>query len=216
VPAFALIALTRYAKLFEPWRDRFSDFRAWCLGPLAAFTVVWSLKSGGNPSDSAPWLYLPLANPVDLAQIAALFALYVWWRAAEATAANRTGGLLLLAALGFGWLNCIVLRSIHHWAGVPYDFGNLFDSILAQAALSILWTLTALVVMVLATRRLRRPLWLAGAALLAVVVGKLFLLDLANSGTVERIVSFLAVGGLLMVIGYAAPVPPGDAEAQTG
>jgi uncharacterized membrane protein len=216
VPALALIALTRYGTMFEPWRDNFAAFRTRCLGPLAVFAVLWSLKSGGNPADSAPWLYLPFANPVDLAQIAILFALHTWLRTAEQPAASRTGGILLLAALGFIWINCIVLRSIHHWAGVPYDFGNLFDSILAQAALSILWTLTALVVMVLATRTLRRPLWLTGAALLALVVGKLFLLDLANSGTVERIVSFLAVGGLLMVIGYAAPVPPGDAEAQTG
>jgi len=49
-----------------------------------------------------------------------------------------------------------------------------------------------------------------------VVVGKLFLLDLANSGTVARIVSFLGVGVLLMIIGYVAPVPPGDAEKQQG
>ena len=83
-------------------------------------------------------------------------------------------------------------------------------------AMAFMQTLTALVVMVVATRGLRRGLWLAGAALLAVVVGKLFLLDLANSGTVERIVSFLGVGVLLMIIGYLAPVPPGDTERQSG
>ena len=42
------------------------------------------------------------------------------------------------------------------------------------------------------------------------------LLDLANSGTVARNVSFLGVGILLMIIGYVAPVPPGDAEKQQG
>ena len=77
-------------------------------------------------------------------------------------------------------------------------------------------TLTALVVMVVATRAMRRPLWLGGAVLLAAVVGKLFLLDLANSGTVERIVSFLGVGVLLMITGYVAPVPPGDREEPAG
>jgi uncharacterized membrane protein len=215
VPALALLTLNRCGAMFEPWRDNWAAFRTQCLGPLAVFAVLWSLKSSGNRSDSAPWLYLPLGNAVDLAQIAALFALYAWFGKAESPAANRTGAMLL-SALGFVWINCIVLRSIHHWAGVPYDFGNLFDSVLAQSAISILWTLTALVVMVLATRRSQRPLWLAGAALLALVVGKLFLLDLANSGTVERIVSFLAVGGLLMIIGYAAPVPPGDTEQQAG
>jgi len=73
-----------------------------------------------------------------------------------------------------------------------------------------------MVMMVAGTRRLERQPWFAGAALLALVVGKLFLLDLANSGTIARIVSFLGVGALLMIIGYVAPVPPGDTEKQQG
>ena len=57
---------------------------------------------------------------------------------------------------------------------------------------------------------MERTLWVAGAVLLGAVVVKLFLVDLANSGTVERIVSFIGVGALLLVIGYLAPVPPGE------
>ena len=37
---------------------------------------------------------------------------------------------------------------------------------------------------------------------------KLFVVDLAATGTVERIVAFLGVGGLLLLVGYFAPVPP--------
>jgi len=44
--------------------------------------------------------------------------------------------------------------------------------------------------------------------LLGLVVVKLFLVALASHGTVERIVSFVAVGLLLLVIGWFAPVPP--------
>jgi uncharacterized membrane protein len=62
--------------------------------------------------------------------------------------------------------------------------------------------------MVMATRRGLRALWVVGATLLGVVVGKLFLIDLANSGTVERWVSFIGVGILVIVVGYFAPVPP--------
>ena len=43
---------------------------------------------------------------------------------------------------------------------------------------------------------------------MTVVVAKLFLIDLGNSGTVERIVSFIGTGALLLVVGYFAPVPP--------
>ena len=43
---------------------------------------------------------------------------------------------------------------------------------------------------------------------MAVVVGKLFLVDLSGIGTVERIVSFIGVGLLMLVVGYFSPVPP--------
>jgi uncharacterized membrane protein len=80
--------------------------------------------------------------------------------------------------------------------------------VLVQAALSLLWSLTALLLMTLATRRAIRELWLVGAALMGVVVAKLFAVDLSNVGGVERIVSFIGVGALMLVIGYVAPVPP--------
>jgi uncharacterized membrane protein len=50
--------------------------------------------------------------------------------------------------------------------------------------------------------------WIVGAALMAVVVVKLFLVDLSNVGTIARIMSFLTVGALLLVTGYLAPLPP--------
>ena len=49
-----------------------------------------------------------------------------------------------------------------------------------------------------------------GASLTGVVVVKLFLFDLSNTGTVARVVSFLGVGVLLLVVGYFVPVPPVD------
>jgi uncharacterized membrane protein len=67
--------------------------------------------------------------------------------------------------------------------------------------------------MVFATRRGHRWLWITGAALMASVVVKLFIMDLANVGGVERIVPFLAVGVLMLVIGYFSPVPPRQATA---
>ena len=53
--------------------------------------------------------------------------------------------------------------------------------------------------------------WIIGSALMAVVVGKLFLVDLASTGTIARIVSFISVGVLLLVVGWLAPVPPRQA-----
>ncbi len=121
----------------------------------------------------------------------------------------------VLGALIFVWLNCVLLRSLHHWGGVPYNFGSIVRSDLAQTALSVFWTLLSLAAMVFATRRVYRWLWLSGAGLMAVVVIKLFLVDLANVGGVERIVSFIAVGMLMLVIGYFAPVLPRQAAQAT-
>jgi uncharacterized membrane protein len=217
VPAAVLFALARYGRLTWPWQQEFGFFRNAGFGPIALYCVAWSLLSNVNPGNGAPLPYLPVLNPVDIAQAAALFGLYAWLKAADMAVMEREKHYpVVLAALGFVWVNSIVLRSIHHWVGVPYIAHELFNSIVVQAAFSILWTLTAMVMMVMGTRKLQRPPWFTGAALLAVVVGKLFLLDLANSGTVARIVSFLGVGVLLMIIGYTAPVPPGDTEKQQG
>ena len=66
----------------------------------------------------------------------------------------------------------------------------------------------ALALMLFATRRAVRTVWFTGAVLMAVVVAKLFLIDLSNIGGIERIVSFIGVGILMLVIGYVAPLPP--------
>jgi len=37
---------------------------------------------------------------------------------------------------------------------------------------------------------------------------KLFLIDLSHIAGIERIISFIGVGVLMLVIGYFSPVPP--------
>jgi uncharacterized membrane protein len=45
---------------------------------------------------------------------------------------------------------------------------------------------------------------------------KLFVIDLSNRGGSERIFVFIAVGVLMLVVGYFAPLPPKRAEAEPG
>jgi uncharacterized membrane protein len=110
----------------------------------------------------------------------------------------------------FGWylLTMTVARAVHHWAAVPFDLESLAESTVLQTSLSIVWGATALTAMVIGAHGKRRVVWLTGAALMGVVVVKLFLVELGSSGTLTRIVSFLGVGLLLLVVGYFAPVPP--------
>jgi uncharacterized membrane protein len=107
----------------------------------------------------------------------------------------------------FVWLNAILLRTLHHWAGVSYHIDALLRSMLVQTALSLFWTLLAMAMMIISARRNIRPLWIVGASLMGVVLAKLLLVDLAQSGTLERIVSFTGVGALMLLIGYYAPSP---------
>jgi uncharacterized membrane protein len=92
--------------------------------------------------------------------------------------------------------------------GIPWNFWALFNSPTVQTTLSIFWTLSALALMLLSQRTRWRLLWKSGAVLIGVVVTKLFLVDLANQGTLGRILAFLGVGVLLLSIGYFAPLPP--------
>jgi uncharacterized membrane protein len=104
------------------------------------------------------------------------------------------------------------LRTLHHWAGVPFQLDEMMRSMVVQASFSIFWSLLSLCTMLIATRRGVRPLWLTGAGLMAVVVVKLFFIDLSNVGGIERIVSFIGVGLLMLVIGYISPVPPANPQ----
>jgi uncharacterized membrane protein len=120
--------------------------------------------------------------------------------------------LVVIGALAFIWVNGILLRTLSHYAGVPYALEPMTKSVLVQAALSIFWALLALGTMVYATKKAIRPLWMVGVVLLGVVVAKLFLFDLSHAGRIEQIVSFIAVGVLILVVGYFSPLPPRKPE----
>jgi uncharacterized membrane protein len=53
-----------------------------------------------------------------------------------------------------------------------------------------------------------------GAALLALTVIKLLVLDLSAADTLARIVSFIVVGLLMLLIGYVSPIPSITARHQ--
>jgi len=172
--------------------------------------LLWALAaSAAGGGDTAPLPYLPLLNPLDIAIALLLMMGWRWWQAAngELKVDNR----MALAALGgaaFVLVNFALLRAVHHLAQVRWDPDVMFASDTVQASLSLFWGLLGLVLTFVASRRASRLLWMVGAALLGVVVLKLFLIDMASTGTVARIVSFLGAGVLLLVVGYLSPLPP--------
>jgi uncharacterized membrane protein len=221
VPGAVLLTLSlRGARLPWPVAGRLPAYLLLGAGPLAALAWLWivyaNAASNGDPS---PLPFVPLLNPLDLVAFAVLLVLALWMRALREHALVGSGpesAAALYGMLGAGAFvaaNGGLLRALHHLAGIPYALEPMLRSTLVQAALSIFWSILALAVMVIATRRRLRTLWLVGAGLMGVVVIKLFLVELSRAGSVERIVSFIVVGMLMLLIGYLSPVPPRQAEA---
>lgn len=113
-----------------------------------------------------------------------------------------------MAAIGLFMVSVIVMRVWHHYADIEWKLVTLLASFGLQATLSVIWTLCAIVLMIKGNKSGQQPIWISGAALISLVVIKLFLVELGNSGGVARIVSFIVVGLLLLVVGYFAPIPP--------
>jgi len=181
--------------------------------PMAGLLAAWFIAVNVlSPGDASPLPYLPLVNPLDITLGLALWAVAAW--AARFAAIPERALYRLIGAGLFVALNGIVLRTAHHWGDVPWRLSSLLASKPLQAALTLTWTLTALTAMVVATKRRLRPLWMLGAALLAAVVAKLFLVDLSALSGLPRVVAFLGVGILLLVIGFLSPLPPA-AQADT-
>ena len=176
-------------------------------GPIAALAAAWfAIATVVSPGTASPLSYVPLFNPLELTLALTLVALFLW--------SGRFSGLpdtTRFAWLGVGLFGC---STAPHCA--PRTTGEGFRgssplcwrSKLLQAGLTLAWTATAVVLMFFATRRALRPLWMTGAGLLALAVGKLFLIDLGTLSGLPRVIAFLGVGTLLLLIGYLSPLPP--------
>ncbi|PHV30998.1 hypothetical protein CSQ94_24355 [Janthinobacterium sp. BJB312] len=211
---------------------------AWPVAPIAEWyqryliplAAAWSLLliAAWNIFDDgamAPLPYLPLLNPLDLSTGFAVLLAIASYRLFPAgqiplPAVWQTRLPVVAACLLYGWFNLMLLRTVSHYLGVPYTFDAMLASQFVQAMLSLVWSVTALLLMRHAARQQRRQQWSMGAVLLGLVVVKLFLIDLSNVGGIERIISFVGVGLLMVLIGYLAPFPkaaaPAPAEPQQG
>ncbi|WP_322023656.1 DUF2339 domain-containing protein [Burkholderia sp. BCC1977] len=209
-------SLFAFAGMWLTRRDGIARVCALASLPLIVVMWVWTFYANFT-QDGGSWARVPLLNPLDLVLVVVYALAASWFVRARKLGwsfdAYRVELLGTAGATAFLWLNAILLRTLHHWTGVPYAFDAMAESTLVQASVSVYWTLCALATMIWATRRGLRPLWFVGAALLALTVIKLFLFDLSHVTGIERIVSFIGIGILLLLIGYFSPLPP-KAAAQ--
>lgn len=167
----------------------------------------WGLLSLGNSAEPHPLPYIPLLNPLEVIELAILLLAALRWQRGQMIWPSK-GQAFLIGLPAFLWLNAIVARTVHFYSSTYYAIDELFGSSIFQAAIAALWALLALSLTVIGARRAQRRLWFVGAGLLALVVLKLFVIDLSGTGSIGRIISFLVVGLLMLVIGFFAPLPP--------
>ncbi len=215
IPAIAILKITLLRnRMLWPIKKYPESYLGLGLLPVViclCFWIIMACQLIGNPG---PLPYIPIINPLELTQLFSIIVVINWLMLIRQGMIEKTGfvnttlALNFMAFMIFIFITSVVAHSVHFYAGVRFDEYAMLRSEVFQASISIIWTLLAFGIMWMATQKQIRKLWFVGTGLLAIVVIKLFLIDLADSGAVARIVSFITVGLLMLLIGYLSPIPP--------
>lgn len=202
--ALLLLGLGRRPELMAwPMAARYLDYHErWEIPAVGVLCGLWLLALGDSGAAS-PVSFIPLLNPLDLVQLLLFGAAVTMVRGRP----QRQALVLPLALAGLALLSVMGLRGVHHLGGAPWSAAILHNDI-AQATLTVLWSLAGVTAWVLGSKRRHWALWCTGAVLMGLVLIKLMLVDRRYMGDLAGIVSFLAVGGLLVLVGRIAPTPP--------
>jgi uncharacterized membrane protein len=172
--------------------------------------IKWLVADGFGPATDhwhVAGTTMPVFNAVALSG-ALLIGLAIWL-ARRVGARARQGVAVAVVVLGFAWLNFETLRLVDYTSASFADFATA-----KQVALSVLWAVVGLAAVVVGFRKELRPLRYAALALLGVTLGKILFVDLAQVRPVYRILSFVAVGALLLCVSFV--YHRHEAERQAG
>ncbi len=208
-----VLMYNRYRGWLEPHRHSYQYIG---VGGLITSLILWEIQAFKIAPDFTLFSYIPLLNPLDIIQIVGLGVVFYWVLQNKQNIIERVKISLysLLAFISTILISVIFARAVHMFRDIDYMIASMWQSIYFQAGLSILWSSVAIILMLLSKRYISRPLWLSGFGLLVIVVLKLFFVELSSSGTIERIISFIVVGSLLLLIGYFVPLPPNDEKEE--
>ncbi len=206
------LALWRRPSVFAwPRAGQFRNYRIGWFGlalPLLAYAFIFGLFIEGG---AAPLAFLPVLNPLELALLALAFLVY--GLLGEFQAMSKLRPFWPLAA--FAFITMATLRAVHHLHGEPWS-NSILQSGFTQASLTVVWSLLGVSAWIFGSRRHDRQVWMGGALLMGIVLLKLLTVDRGYMGNMPGIISFMAVGLLLVGVGYIAPSPPKAQETGAG
>ncbi|ENX42533.1 DUF2339 domain-containing protein [Acinetobacter sp. NIPH 2100] len=215
-PIMPIVALAIIPAIYGIWRfisnktELLHQLPIWCL------TLFWLLLVSLDPYSAQQYYFLPLLNLTDLLSLLMFFGL-IWMIYHHDFSAERSmewGFKVITILIGLLVLSSVVVRAMHHYLGTPLWSIAIWSNGDVQLSLTLLWVVLAFVLMTFSSRRHIRQIWFVGAALLGIVVAKLLLLDLSQSGTLTRVISFIGSGAVMLVIAYLAPLPPALSEPK--
>lgn len=201
-------------------------FRIWpalysllAMAPVIVMLVIMLLWANVLDGQVFRQQYLPLINPLEEGATFALLGMVTFCYTAlrfypAPLAVYRRWLVIGMLTAGFWWINGALLRMLACYGDVTWEIESLWFSPLIQTSLALFWMLSALVLMLHASGRCCRREWLAGAALLAIVIVKLVLVDSARAGGLARAFAFIGVAILVLIVGYFSPLPPKAGEEK--
>lgn len=194
---------------------------------LLSITAVWLMIAGtlilniivmeGN-SSPLPWIIL--LNPIELPLALLMFCLYlVIGKSLELlnnplnetkVIKNRKLQLAIISTISIFVLQISLMKAMWHWMMSEQTYWNVIDLLHwpeIQALLTGYWTLVALIFWLVGSRKGHKKIWLIGATIFVIVLGKLILIDRQYLGDLTGIISFIIYGLFCVVIGYFLPIP---------
>lgn len=186
---------------------------------LLALSLIFANMNNGTESGIK---FIPLFNLMDLMGIVGIWVGYKFISVMKQSPKYQQ--LLqnnfplynyIIPAMIFWWANGVLLRGLVFTTDIDWTMYEIINSKVIQTVLAIIWAITALVTMMMATRKKSRSSWFIGGGLLAVVIAKLFLIDTSLSSGLLRALAFIGVAILILLIGYFSPLPPKKKSQKT-
>jgi len=196
--SFALVYLGNKLDLY-PFKRHQKGYDLYFLGAMSLYITFWSIILLSHVNTG----YIPLLNLLDILAIGVFVALYSY---INQNIEAKELPLILLGLYGVIFISILLARTMHSFGGVEYSI-SILDNMSYQMGLSIMWSVVAFGLMILSLQLKSRGVWIASMSLIAITVLKLLLIDMANSGTMERIISFIGAGILILIIGYFFKIP---------